>query len=118
MLGNGFVQSWDFNLAVLTIIQFLIVIQTASILLVRDSVKRYTLGIYTAISSMFLLAVLLFQDGVITEDTSHGGTFGTNEEIGLRISQLALSALVALSSVSLPRRPDVFRDGKPVDSMY
>jgi hypothetical protein len=107
-----------FNLAVLTIIQFLIVTQTASILLVRDCVKRYTLGIYTAISSMFLLAVFLFQDGVITEDTGHGGTFGTSEEIGLRVSQLALSALGAFSSVSLPRRPDVFRDGKPVDRMY
>jgi len=100
------------------IFQFLIVTQTASILLVRDSVKRYTLGIYTAISSMFLLALLLFQDGIITEGTGHGGTFGTGEEISLRISQLALSALVAFSSVSLPRRPDVFLDGKLVDRMY
>lgn len=111
-------HSWDFNLTVLTFVQFLIVTQTAGILLIKDSVKRYTLGINAAISSIFLLAVLLFQDGVITEDTSHGGSFGTSEEVGLRISQLALSALAAFSSVSLPRRPDVFRDGKPVDRMY
>jgi len=118
MLDNGLVHSWNFNLAVLTCVQVLIVTQTVGILLIKDSVKRYTLGIYATISSVSLLAVLLFQDGVITEDTSHGGTFGTSGEIGLRISQLALSALTAFSSVSLPRRPDVFRAGKPVDRMY
>ena len=102
----------------LTYLQFLIVIQTAGILLIKNSVKRYTLGIYAAGSSIFLLAVLLFQDGVITEDTDHGGSFGTSEQVGLRISQLALAALTAFSSVSLPRRPDVFGDGKPIDRMY
>jgi hypothetical protein len=100
------------------ILQFLILTQTAGIILIKDSVKRYTLGIYTAISSIFLLAVLLFQDGVITEDTNRGGSFGTGEQVSLRISQLALAALTAFSSISLPRRPDVFRNGKPVDRMY
>jgi hypothetical protein len=93
-------------------------IQTVEILLIKDSVKRYTLGIYAAVSSILLLAVLLFQDGVIAEGTSHGGTFGTGSQVGLRISQLVLAAFTAFSSVSLPRRPAVFRDGKPVDGMY
>ena len=102
----------------LTSVQSLIVSQLAGILLIKNSVKRYTLGIYTTFSSIILLSVLLFQDGVITEETGHGGNFGSSEEVGLRISQLALSTLTAFSGISLPRRPDVFRDGKPVDRMY
>ena len=86
--------------------------------MIKNSVKQYTLGIYATISSISLLAVLFFQDGVITKETGHRGNFGFREEVSLRASQLALSALTAFSSISLPRRPDVFRDGKPVDRMY
>jgi hypothetical protein len=118
MLHNGLVLPREISRAVLTFVQFLILTQTAGILMIKNSLKRYTLGIYATISSIFLLAVLLFQDGVITEETGHGGNFGSREEVGLRVSQLALSALTAFSSISLPRRPDVFRDGKPVDRMY
>ncbi|KAE9366466.1 putative ABC bile acid transporter [Stipitochalara longipes BDJ] len=109
LAGVDVIEAW---------VNFLIVTQTAGILLIKDSVKRYTLGVYATISSILLLFVLLFQDGVITEETGHGGNFGSSEEVGLRVSQLALSALTAFSSISFPRRPDVFRDGKPVDRMY
>jgi hypothetical protein len=62
--------------------------------------------------------VLLFQDGLIAQATETGGSFGTREQVGLRVAQLVVVALAAFSSITLPRRPEVFFDGKPVDGMY
>ncbi|PVH84104.1 P-loop containing nucleoside triphosphate hydrolase protein [Cadophora sp. DSE1049] len=108
-----FVENW------LNVAQWsLITIQATSIILIRDYLKSYSLGIYSALSSIFLLAVLLFQDGLIARQTPSGESFGTTEQIGLRIAQLGLVLLVAVFSISLPRRPEVFHDGVPVDGMY
>ncbi len=84
----------------------------------RDSVQSYDLGILAAISSVFLLAVLLFQDGLLAQESEVEQNFGSSEQLGLRIAQLVFVVLGAFSSISLPRRPDVFYDGKPVDGMY
>ncbi|KAL2060542.1 hypothetical protein VTL71DRAFT_9183 [Oculimacula yallundae] len=96
----------------------LVLVQATSIILIRDSVKSYTLGLYTAISSIFLLAVLLLQDGLIAQATPSGENFGPSEQIALRIAQLGLACLVGYFSVSLPRRPELFLEGAPVDGMY
>lgn len=96
----------------------MILIQTAGIVSIRNSVQSYTLGLYTAFSSIFLLAILLFQDGLIARQTPPGESFGSPEQIGLRIAQLVLVVFVTFSSISLPRRPEVFYDGVPVDGMY
>jgi hypothetical protein len=96
----------------------LVLIQTAAVVLIRDPVKTYSLGIYSSLSSIFLLTVLLFQDGLIAQAMEAGGRFGTREQVGLRVAQLVVVALAAFSSITLPRRPEVFFDGKPVDGMY
>ncbi|KAH9224216.1 P-loop containing nucleoside triphosphate hydrolase protein [Leptodontidium sp. 2 PMI_412] len=117
----GSIEGWDWMFVEnwLNVAQWsLILIQATGIILIRDYVKSYTLGIYSALSSIFLLAVLLFQDGLIARQTPPGESFGTSEQIGLRIAQLGLVSLVAFFSISLPRRPEVFHDGVPVDGMY
>ncbi|KAF8858156.1 P-loop containing nucleoside triphosphate hydrolase protein [Acephala macrosclerotiorum] len=91
----------------------LIVLQTVGVSLIKNPVKSYDYGICSALSSTFLFAVLLFQDGLIAQEA-----FGTPESTGLRIGQLVLSVLAIYASVSLPRRPEVFHDGKEVDGMY
>ncbi|KAK0113328.1 hypothetical protein ONS95_013584 [Cadophora gregata] len=107
-----FVENW------LNVAQWaLITVQAASIILTRDYLRSYSLGIYSALSSIFLLAVLLFQDGLIARETPSGESFGTTEQLSLQIAQLGLILLVAVFSISLPRRPEVFHDGVPVDGM-
>jgi ABC-type multidrug transport system fused ATPase/permease subunit len=94
------------------------VVQNVAIVVIRDSVKSFALGIYATLSSIFLLAVLLFQDGLLSRDSSIDGDFGSSEALDLRIAQLVLVTFAGFSSVSLPRRPEVFYVGKPVDGMY
>jgi hypothetical protein len=84
----------------------------------RDSVQSYDHGILAAVSSIFLLAVLLYQDGLLAQDGAEAESWGSAEQLGLRIAQLVLVVLGALSSISLPRRPEVFYEGKPVDGMF
>lgn len=95
-------------------IQSLILFQTTSIVLARDSVKAYDLGLHAAISSVLLLAVLLYQDGII--QSAHEEV--SSIQLGLRVSQLVIAALTAAANMSLPRRPEIFIDGKPVDRMF
>lgn len=83
----------------------------------KDSVKSYDLGISASISAIALLAVLLFQDGLL-QSSEVEQSVGSSEQLALRIAQLILSVLVAFSAVSLPRRPEVFYNGKPVDGLY
>lgn len=86
-------------------------IQAFAICAIHDSVKRFSLGNYTAVSSIALLAVLLYQDVQIRN-------FNTPIQIGLRIPQLVFATLLAFASISMSRRPDVFHDGRLVDRMY
>lgn len=104
-------------MALLTL-QLLILLQAAAIVLIKDTIQVYTLGIYSALSSIFLFAVLLFQDGLMARHVESGGSSATPEQLGLRISQLVLVVLVAYFSISLPRRPAVFHDGLPIDAQY
>ncbi|KUJ23669.1 putative ABC bile acid transporter [Mollisia scopiformis] len=96
----------------------LIVLQTIAISLIRNPVKSYDWGVYSAVSSIFLFAVLLFEDGLIAQKNEAEESFGTSEQNALRIVQLALVILAAGAGISIPRRPQVFYDGTPVDAMY
>ncbi|KAK2623627.1 hypothetical protein QTJ16_006808 [Diplocarpon rosae] len=110
---EGFVENW------LVVVEWsLILLQTAAIILIKDSIKSFSLGIYTCLASILLLALLLYQDGLIAQGTTPGASFGTPTQIGLRMAQLALVVFVGFASVSLPRRPEVFYDNVPVDGMY
>lgn len=96
------------------LLQVLVLLQTSAIVLSKDSRKSYTLGFYTALSATILLAALLYQNGLITQQASPL----SSTELGLRIAQLVLAVLAAFASLSLPRRPELFYDGAPVDGMH
>jgi hypothetical protein len=95
--------------------QFLILVQTAGILTVRDTVQSYTLGIYTVISTILLLSILLFQDQLLASNSSINTS---SVDIGLRCIQLFVVVLSGFASVCIPRRPDVYYAEKLVDGMW
>lgn len=82
---------------------------------VRDSTKTYTLGLYTSACAAVLLVVLLVQDANLAQGESG---LGSTAPFSLRIVHLALSLSLLFAGISIPRRPAVFLDGKPVDGMY
>lgn len=93
----------------------MILVQTTAVLTIRDTIKAYTLGIHTAISCILLLAVLLVQDQLIAQAS---GFEGPPEITTLRVAQLFIVIFTGFAGVSIPRRPDVFYGGVPLDGMY
>ena len=94
----------------------LLCFQTVGILL-RKTTKSYTLGTYAVLSLISYLAVILYQDSLLLGDPDIDG-LGPPEDTIFRSAQLALTVFAGISSVSLPRRPIVFKEGVPVDGMY
>jgi hypothetical protein len=97
--------------------QFLILVQTLGIGLIRKTTKTYTLGIFVAVSCTLLLLTLLYHDGLLARDPLVKG-LGSPEAVALRSSQLVLAVAAGFTGLSIPRRPVVFKDGVPIDGMY
>ncbi|KAH0558860.1 hypothetical protein GP486_004505 [Trichoglossum hirsutum] len=90
-----------------------LLLQAAAVSLERRSVNRFDLGIYSAISCFSLAAAICLENWLLTR------TYGEDPIHFLFTSSQAITAIVALCAcVSLPRRPDVFRDGYAVDRQY
>jgi hypothetical protein len=75
--------------------------------------RTYALGIYGAASCSLLLIVLFLQDAKLSQARSH---IGPVPPFVLRMTQLVWTICNGLAYVSLPRRPAVFIEGRPVDS--
>lgn len=88
--------------------------QAVAIASSRNSVQAYDLGIYTFFSSITLGGI------VLTLGTKHARSLLQEGPLlaSLWAVELALTASLAIASLSLPRRPDVFKDGHMVDRMY
>lgn len=97
-------------------LQGLFVIQTLGIL-IRKNTKSYTLGTYAALSFMTYMAVILFQDALLLGNPEIDG-LGPPEDTIFRSAQLGITLFAGCASVSIPRRPTVYKDGVPVDGMY
>ncbi|KAK4153286.1 P-loop containing nucleoside triphosphate hydrolase protein [Chaetomidium leptoderma] len=80
----------------------------------RSSVRAYSLGIYTFFSAAVLAGVLLAQGTKIGEPLLHSSPVA----FALRVVELAFTVCLAISALCIPRRPDVFYKGEPVDRMY
>ncbi|KAH8698973.1 putative ABC bile acid transporter [Talaromyces proteolyticus] len=97
----------------------LLLIQTLSIGIIRNPTKSYSLGLYIGLSCILLFVVLIFQDALLVQKQFYGESrrlFLT--QIALRVSQLVAVISAGIASISLPRRPQVFYNGHPVDSMF
>ncbi|KAB5584838.1 P-loop containing nucleoside triphosphate hydrolase protein [Coniochaeta sp. 2T2.1] len=108
--GQSFVIEDWMSMAAWIVILF----QAIAIVSSRKSVQAYDLGIYTFLSSIALACTLLAQDIKLAELL-----FRNNKLFfALRAVELATSIFLAISSLSIPRRPDVFINGELVDRMY
>ncbi|KAK3382405.1 P-loop containing nucleoside triphosphate hydrolase protein [Lasiosphaeria ovina] len=91
-----------------------LVFQAVDIASSRNFIKAYDLGIYSFLSSVVLAGLLLIEGTETFDDLINGSP----ALFALRIVELALSLCLALASLSIPRRPDVFWGGRPVDRMF
>ncbi|RDW75857.1 putative ABC bile acid transporter [Coleophoma crateriformis] len=94
---------------------FLLLIQVIVASVIKESTKSYTLGLHASICATVLLVVFLVQDANLAQNESG---LGSTAPFTLHIVQLALTLTVLFAGISIPRRPAVFLDGKPVDGMY
>lgn len=81
----------------------------------RKPVQSYNLGINSFLSCLILTVILLAQGTLVFEDLlSHH-----RAQFVLRIVSLASVVTLGVSSLCIPRRPEVFdHDGKPIDGMF
>lgn len=114
---NGYVPSIHSTAQIANPTQFLILVQTLGVGLIRKTTKTYVLGIFVALSSTLLLLTLLYHDWLLAQDPSVDG-LGSRVAVALRSSQLGLAVAAGFTGLSIPRRPAVFKDGVPVDGMY
>ncbi|KAL1844357.1 hypothetical protein VTJ49DRAFT_36 [Mycothermus thermophilus] len=80
----------------------------------RSSLRAYNLGIYAFLSAIVHAGVLLAQGTKIAELLLHRSPAA----FALRVVEISCSISLAVSALCIPRRPDVFFHGEPVDRMY
>ncbi|KAL2018405.1 hypothetical protein VTK56DRAFT_883 [Thermocarpiscus australiensis] len=88
--------------------------QAVAIASSRSSVHAYNLGIYAFLSSIVLAGILLVRGTGVAESLIQS----MPAIFALRVIELVFSICLAVSSLSVPRRPDVFYQGELVDRMY
>ncbi|KAI1465542.1 P-loop containing nucleoside triphosphate hydrolase protein [Daldinia caldariorum] len=97
------------------IIWVLLTLQVICVAASRDSVAAYDLGIWSFLSCVVLTAVLTVQDNdvaVLLLEQHSTGVFS------IRVVELVVAVCLAVASLSIPRRPDVYYNGQLVDRMY
>ncbi|RBQ89932.1 hypothetical protein VDGD_01026 [Verticillium dahliae] len=92
----------------------LLAVQTVCIIATNDSVLAYNVGLWTWLSSLLLLLLLLVQDTSLLGELLHRD----NASFALRIVNLVAALGLTTASITVQRRPDVFVDGKIVDRMH
>jgi ABC-type multidrug transport system fused ATPase/permease subunit len=101
---------------VLTIGQFLLGFHVVALFSEPSPTKRFNLGALGCLAGLLTVAAPIVEFLVLWSSgrlTSFGSAY-----TGLAIAQLAVGAAVSVLYILLPRRPDVFRDGKPVDRQF
>ncbi|OHE96667.1 ABC transporter [Colletotrichum orchidophilum] len=94
-------------------VSILLALQAVSITASNDSVQAYSLGLWLWLSGLIFAAVQVLQDTKVLDQL-----LSTNPvSFGLKIASLALTVGLIVTSVTLPRRPDVYFEGKVVDRL-
>jgi len=92
----------------------LIAIQALSVAYAKEPETIYDLGIHGAVSCWALLAVIFVQFSILSQSRPE---LGPVMPFVLRLLQLTLVTFTGFANLSIPRRPAVFDDGRPVDAM-
>ena len=78
--------------------------------------RKYSLGIYGFLASLLVIATLSAGIGLLissTAFTQFGWVYNS-----LAIIQISVALLYGIMCILLPRRPDIFRNGKVVDGQF
>ncbi|KAG8533079.1 uncharacterized protein KY384_001862 [Bacidia gigantensis] len=112
-------QSKDFMVQSLDLATWiLLVVLTSLINVQKKSVTRFTHGRLCGLST----AILIVSNGLQTYLSAHDLARGTDREEYIRLAfilvEILCSLLLCISSLSIPRRPDVEVEGHRVDRQY
>lgn len=80
----------------------------------RSSRTSHELGIYLALSSLLLVVVLVIQDDMIAQHLLRYDP----AIFAMRVVEIVTLVALCFSSVTIPRRPNVYHNGKIVDKYY
>lgn len=96
--------------------QGFLVVQAFGIAIVRNPVKRYRLGLLTTLSTATLLLVIIYY--IFSPPNVAITRTGSQLSLALQITQPCLVILTGILSMCLPRRPEVYNTGYPVDRQF
>lgn len=91
----------------------LVLFQAVTIFVTPSSITRYNLGIYSGASILFIAIAVAVENISLWQSQIH--PLPKNVHLTLSITQFVCSILLVVASLSIPRRPDVYWNGKPVD---
>jgi ABC-type multidrug transport system fused ATPase/permease subunit len=92
----------------------LLLLQAITIFTDKSSVTRYNLGFATALSSLVVLLAVAIENISLWQMDSP--PLPRNIHLTFSLIQWFAALVLMLTALSIPRRPDVYRDGQVVDS--
>ncbi|PGH10325.1 hypothetical protein GX51_00082 [Blastomyces parvus] len=93
-----------------------VVLNAVALLVEPSPTKKFTIGLYISTSTLIYIAVIAVQVLYIYPN-SNSLDLSDSHKV-LMLVQFVVAFFCACVSVLLPRRPDVFRNGKVVDAEY
>ena len=82
----------------------------------HSSIQRYDIGIWAGISSLALVIITTvdaYHRVILIDEAQFSAVF-----LGFTVTQIILGLMITILAFSIPRRPEVFKDGQPVDAQY
>ncbi|KAK6214962.1 ABC transporter [Colletotrichum tabaci] len=107
-LDSLFIAEW-----LATGVSILLALQAVGIVATNDSVHAYNLGLWLWFSGLVSAAVQILQGTAVFDHLLKNNP----TSFGLKIASLALTLGLVVTGVALPRRPDVYFEGKAVDRL-
>ncbi|KAK2023512.1 ABC transporter [Colletotrichum zoysiae] len=89
----------------------LLALQAVAIVATNDPVHAYNLGLWLWFSGLVFAAAQVLQDTVVFDHLLENNP----ASFGLKVASLVLTVGLVVTGVALPRRPDVYHNGKVVD---
>ncbi|KAI3529772.1 ABC transporter [Colletotrichum filicis] len=105
---NLFIAEW-----LSTGISILLAFQAVAIAASNDSVQAYSLGLWLWLSGLIFAGIQILQDTKVFDELLSNNPVS----FGLKLANLVLTLGLIVTSVTLPRRPDVYFENRIVDRL-